>query len=278
MGADVRGDLKLLLAELALHSLPLLVLANKQDLPGCMTMGEIAHTLELDALSPRLWQVFPTCATTTDGLAEAFAWLKKACAKAGRVANTKVLPDLTYFPGEYLARTKICVLKQLPQQNSVTGNSGVVEAGTAVVVEEVQIVGQMHYGFIKKPLEGWVFIGAHGCGEHLGQKDFLITLVCVPMEFGTMTVKCHNLAGDELATFSVDESFETVAHFRARLSSKLGRASNCLSVVLPNGSILPAHGPKEVLFEALMLDPGIVDAPSLDNRNADATRSTCLVQ
>lgn len=50
---------------------PILVLANKQDLPGAKEAEEIARYLGLGDLSPsHLWHVQPTCAVIGDGLEE----------------------------------------------------------------------------------------------------------------------------------------------------------------------------------------------------------------
>lgn len=50
---------------------PILVLANKQDLPGAKEAKEIASFLGLHDLGPsHLWHVQPTCAVIGDGLEE----------------------------------------------------------------------------------------------------------------------------------------------------------------------------------------------------------------
>lgn len=52
-------------------NVPILVLANKQDLPGAKEAKEIASFLGLNDLSPsHLWHVQPTCAVIGDGLEE----------------------------------------------------------------------------------------------------------------------------------------------------------------------------------------------------------------
>ncbi|XP_045214357.1 ADP-ribosylation factor-like protein 4C [Mercenaria mercenaria] len=57
--------------------LPVVVLANKQDLPRSMDSGEVEKLLSLHELPPgQLWHVEPTCAVTGEGLDEA---VEKMC-------------------------------------------------------------------------------------------------------------------------------------------------------------------------------------------------------
>mmetsp|Transcript_94756 Transcript_94756/g.306420 ORF Transcript_94756/g.306420 Transcript_94756/m.306420 type:complete len:239 (-) Transcript_94756:212-928(-) len=58
---------------------PLLVFANKQDLPDAMSAPEVADKLGLGALpKSRRWFIQATCATTGDGLHEGLDWLQNA--------------------------------------------------------------------------------------------------------------------------------------------------------------------------------------------------------
>mmetsp|Transcript_36565 Transcript_36565/g.63090 ORF Transcript_36565/g.63090 Transcript_36565/m.63090 type:complete len:239 (-) Transcript_36565:219-935(-) len=58
---------------------PLLVFANKQDLPDAMSAPEVADKLGLGALpNDRRWFIQATCATTGDGLHEGLDWLQNA--------------------------------------------------------------------------------------------------------------------------------------------------------------------------------------------------------
>lgn len=51
---------------------PIVILANKQDLPGSRNTGEIEQMLGLsDQLTGRLWAIRPACAVTGEGLDEA---------------------------------------------------------------------------------------------------------------------------------------------------------------------------------------------------------------
>jgi len=57
---------------------PLLVFANKQDLPCAMSLQEIAERLGLHAGMERKWFIQPTCALSGDGLYEGLEWLRTA--------------------------------------------------------------------------------------------------------------------------------------------------------------------------------------------------------
>ena len=57
------------------RSIPLLVLANKADLPDAATVFEIADVLELSRLKEVTWQIMWVSALTGMGLRDAFAWV-----------------------------------------------------------------------------------------------------------------------------------------------------------------------------------------------------------
>ena len=57
---------------------PLLIVANKQDIPGAMTIEEIilANNLNnLEKMGSRSWHIQPTVATTGQGVEEAIHWI-----------------------------------------------------------------------------------------------------------------------------------------------------------------------------------------------------------
>ena len=64
--------------------IPLLVLSNKQDLPGARTAHEVAAAMNLNNnnnnihFQTRLWYIHSTCARTGEGVREAFGWLVTA--------------------------------------------------------------------------------------------------------------------------------------------------------------------------------------------------------
>ena len=56
----------------------LVVLANKQDMPGCLSVAEVHQALGLDALRNRTFQIFKTSAKKGEGLDSAMDWLSNA--------------------------------------------------------------------------------------------------------------------------------------------------------------------------------------------------------
>eukprot|EP00812_Abedinium_dasypus_P008991 NODE_2712_length_889_cov_1796.522782.p1 GENE.NODE_2712_length_889_cov_1796.522782~~NODE_2712_length_889_cov_1796.522782.p1 ORF type:complete len:202 (+),score=46.38 NODE_2712_length_889_cov_1796.522782:59-607(+) len=72
---DARAELDELLSADELRDAAVLIFANKQDLPGAMSPGEVSEKLGLRAVASRQWFVQPACATSGDGLYEGFDWL-----------------------------------------------------------------------------------------------------------------------------------------------------------------------------------------------------------
>jgi ADP-ribosylation factor-like protein 1 len=55
-----------------------MVIANKQDISGCLSVAEIHKALGLDALRNRSFQIFKASATKGEGLNGAMEWLANA--------------------------------------------------------------------------------------------------------------------------------------------------------------------------------------------------------
>ena len=58
-----------------LENVAILILANKQDIPGSLNNIEIAEKLELHKITNHEWYCQECCATNGNGLAEGFDWL-----------------------------------------------------------------------------------------------------------------------------------------------------------------------------------------------------------
>eukprot|EP01099_Mayorella_cantabrigiensis_P006455 TRINITY_DN5408_c0_g1_i1.p1 TRINITY_DN5408_c0_g1~~TRINITY_DN5408_c0_g1_i1.p1 ORF type:complete len:180 (-),score=35.53 TRINITY_DN5408_c0_g1_i1:766-1305(-) len=74
---EVKEEFERILSEEELQKVPLLVFANKQDLPGVMRVAEITDKLGLHSLENRDWYIQSSCATTGEGLHEGFDWMLK---------------------------------------------------------------------------------------------------------------------------------------------------------------------------------------------------------
>ena len=77
---ECKWELDNLLQENLVRDLPLLVFANKQDLPNSLSVSEITSILELENIPVnRSWYVQPCCATSGDGLEEGLKWISDGC-------------------------------------------------------------------------------------------------------------------------------------------------------------------------------------------------------
>ena len=81
MTAPAREELHSMLIDNELSNKPLLILANKQDLPHAMSVDEISDRLGLNIIKDRQWKVQATCATTGEGLYDGLDWLSSALTK-----------------------------------------------------------------------------------------------------------------------------------------------------------------------------------------------------
>eukprot|EP00045_Choanoeca_perplexa_P001928 m.22357 g.22357 ORF g.22357 m.22357 type:complete len:192 (-) comp11238_c0_seq1:93-668(-) len=75
---QVKDELHQIIEETAMKGKPVLVLANKQDLPHSMSCEELALALGSAPGGSTQWHIMPACATTGEGLEEAFAWIDDA--------------------------------------------------------------------------------------------------------------------------------------------------------------------------------------------------------
>lgn len=70
-----KHELVSMLEEEELKKAVLVVLANKQDIVGALSVAEVHQALGLDALKNRTFQIFKTSAVKGEGLEEAMEWL-----------------------------------------------------------------------------------------------------------------------------------------------------------------------------------------------------------
>jgi ADP-ribosylation factor protein 1 len=78
---EARDELHMLVADDLLRDVPVLVWANKQDLPLAVRTSELVDHLGLPALRGRDWYIQACQATSGDGLYEGLDWLSKAVRK-----------------------------------------------------------------------------------------------------------------------------------------------------------------------------------------------------
>lgn len=68
-------ELQQLLDEEKLAHVPVLLMANKQDLLNALSPAELTSELGLNDLRDRTWQILPCSARTGEGLQEGMEWL-----------------------------------------------------------------------------------------------------------------------------------------------------------------------------------------------------------
>ena len=73
--AESAAELKRVLAARELDGVPVLVYANKADMPTAASSGDVASAMQLYDLEKHKWQVQASCATTGDGLYEGLEWV-----------------------------------------------------------------------------------------------------------------------------------------------------------------------------------------------------------
>ncbi|ESO82280.1 hypothetical protein LOTGIDRAFT_237084 [Lottia gigantea] len=74
---ESREELTAVCASDEMRGVPIVVLANKQDLPGSMSVGDIITGLNLRTFTDRKWYVQGTCAVSGDGIFEGMKELAK---------------------------------------------------------------------------------------------------------------------------------------------------------------------------------------------------------
>ncbi|KAJ3410652.1 Arf GTPase arl1 [Chytridiales sp. JEL 0842] len=70
-----RDELVSMLEEEELKDASLLILANKQDLKGAMSVTEVSEALNLTDMKNRQWTIFKCSAQTGEGLTDSLDWL-----------------------------------------------------------------------------------------------------------------------------------------------------------------------------------------------------------
>lgn len=79
---EAQKALKKILSDEHLKGVPLLVLANKKDLPNSMTIREVSTLLDLDSYTDRVWEIQACSALQGLGLQQAFLSIAKLLKKS----------------------------------------------------------------------------------------------------------------------------------------------------------------------------------------------------
>ena len=70
-----KQEMYTMLQESDLRSVPLLVFANKQDVSGAMSEGEVGELLGLADIKNRQWRIAKSCTKSGEGISDGFDWL-----------------------------------------------------------------------------------------------------------------------------------------------------------------------------------------------------------
>lgn len=74
---EAADELQNLMREDGLRGSPVLILANKQDIPGALSVHELVNKLGMHSVKDRKWFVQASSATSGDGLYEGLDWLSQ---------------------------------------------------------------------------------------------------------------------------------------------------------------------------------------------------------
>jgi len=81
----VKNELEMLLKHQDVSSkpLPIIIFANKMDIPGALTPLECSQQLELERISDRPWHIASSNGLTGAGIAEGLEWLASHISSKG---------------------------------------------------------------------------------------------------------------------------------------------------------------------------------------------------
>lgn len=115
---DCASELRQLLSEQRLAGCTLLVLANKQDLAGSLTMEQVRDQLHLDTISSHTWRILPCSAITGEGLDGAMDWVTaEVASRLYYGGRTAVHPGVISKEGrETAAKEDIATQVETPDQ------------------------------------------------------------------------------------------------------------------------------------------------------------------
>lgn len=82
-------ELQALLSEQKLEKVPVLILANKQDLANALSADEISTALQLPMIRDRKWHIQACSAISGDGLEAGMSWAVKTASEAPKKTEAK---------------------------------------------------------------------------------------------------------------------------------------------------------------------------------------------
>ena len=123
-------ELRRMLDEDALRGVPLLVFANKQDLPGAMSVAEVSDKLGLHNIRDREWYIQSSCAVTGDGLYDGLEWVTSSSPRARAIVEVPGKPTKACKPAAE-GVTEEFAEQKVPAAEEVRGGGEEGEGGAA---------------------------------------------------------------------------------------------------------------------------------------------------
>ena len=90
---NAKTELDIFLEDPTLLNAPLLVVANKYDLPNAKPLQEVISELGLENIKDRYWSIIKVCASAGEGIPEIIAWLEAETTKSKRNGGARPVPE-----------------------------------------------------------------------------------------------------------------------------------------------------------------------------------------
>ncbi|CAE8642509.1 unnamed protein product [Polarella glacialis] len=231
---DAHGELDKMLAESALRNAVLLIYANKQDLPGVMSVREVSERMGLNTMSTRTCHIQGSCATTGEGLNDGFDWLSSTLSKRYVVPrNLPVRPTITDQPGEYMLRVaSLFVYRELKDVPGEGHWVNLRDASSVHVVEVGRNRANETLGRIEEPVTGWIKLTT----SNMQLGDLVVMLHASEHSHRCVTVSGTTTAGTELISFELAHlERQTLGNLHLEITDRVGIEWERLQLVLPGG-------------------------------------------
>ncbi|VDL79312.1 unnamed protein product [Nippostrongylus brasiliensis] len=188
----IRDEIQELVQDRLRRGVPLLIYANKQDLPDALTPEEIEKALDLQKIRDRQWYVQPCCAVTGVGLGEGLDWLQAT------IAASKCLEPSRQVDMFVMFFIMLLLTIFLPSEQNV---------------KEKEFVGAEHWDdeFLKQCSEPTARYGAVEAGILVGGKvlDILFGSLLCQSNNPNFPINCHIIhVSDEHSCYSFMRGYE----------------------------------------------------------------------
>ncbi|KAI3899431.1 hypothetical protein MKW92_010129 [Papaver armeniacum] len=138
---DSKSALEKLLRHEDLQGAPLLIVANKQDLAGAVSVDELSRYLDLKELDERQHMFEAVCAHDGTGVKEGIDWLVEVMQRSKRTERLRIRADQDRNSSSYMSAMATQICNQIssvfsPPSTSATSNGR--PSALSVAVEEIK--------------------------------------------------------------------------------------------------------------------------------------------